>query len=311
TQRIFRPTRLLLRAFSLHRPSGTIAYVQGSGDRIPQALSAVGIPVTLLSDVQLRSAKLSAFSTIILGIRAFNTRSVLREHNQRLWKYVREGGRLIVQYNVHRRWRPLTTPVAPLPLEIGIQRVTQEQAPVTILRPQHPIFQTPHALSKRDFQDWVQERGLYFAKRWHPQFRSMLGMNDPNESPTRGSLLLAHIGKGVYLYTGMSFFRQLPAGVPGAFRLFVNLLSTPTHAAQKHLPTQRAASKNTQRSPKKTQHLSKKIQATLEKVPASSKKVQAPPKKSPSISKAARPATPTTQSHESAASQPRSPKNKR
>ncbi|HEY7375493.1 MAG TPA: PIG-L family deacetylase, partial [Polyangia bacterium] len=135
------------------------------------------------------------------------------------------GGTLVVQYNTNNRIGPLTAPLGPWPFDIGQKRVTDETAAVGLLSPRHPALTTPNALGPRDFDGWVQERGLYFADKWDPRYETPIAMHDPSEAPLAGSLLWARHGKGTFVYTGLAFFRQLPAGVPGAYRLFANLLA--------------------------------------------------------------------------------------
>ena len=201
-----------------------IGYVMGAGDDIPVVLRQLGLDVTLLAADDIEHGDLTRFGTIVLGIRAYDTRDDVKKYNQRLLDYVRDGGTLLAQYN--------TSPsefnaghYTPFPAQLSRERVTVEQAPVTILDPQSPVFHYPNQIAARDFDGWVQERGLYFMDQWDPHFTPLLACNDPGESPQKGGLLLAQYGKGYYLYTGYAFFRQLPFGVPGAIRLYVNLLS--------------------------------------------------------------------------------------
>ena len=201
-----------------------IGYVMGAGDDIPIVLRQVGLDVTLLAANDIEHGDLTRFGTIVLGIRAYDTRDDVKKNNQRLLDYVRNGGTLLVQYN--------TSPsefnaghYLPYPAQLSRERVTVEEAPVTILDPQSPVFHYPNQITAHDFDGWVQERGLYFMDQWDPHFTPLLACNDPGEPPQKGGLLLAQYGKGYYLYTGYAFFRQLPFGVPGAIRLYVNLLS--------------------------------------------------------------------------------------
>jgi hypothetical protein len=140
-------------------------------------------------------------------------------------QYVSDGGTLLVQYNTKNRVSDVPAQLGPLPFEISHDRVTDETAEVTFEAPVHPMLKAPNALGPADFQGWVQERGLYFATKWDPKYETPLSMHDPNEPPNKGSLLIAHVGKGTFVYTGIAFFRQLPAGVPGSYRLFANLLA--------------------------------------------------------------------------------------
>jgi len=161
----------------------------------------------------------------VVGVRAFNTNERLRAAHAALMAYVEAGGTLVVQYNTNNRIAPLTAPLGPWPFDIGQKRVTDETAAVGVLSPRHAALTTPNAIGPRDFEGWVQERGLYFADKWDPRYETPIAMHDPGEAPLAGSLLWARHGKGTFIYTGLAFFRQLPAGVPGAYRLFANLLA--------------------------------------------------------------------------------------
>jgi hypothetical protein len=162
---------------------------------------------------------------VVIGVRAFNTSDRLRAAHDTLMKYVEAGGTLLVQYNTNNRIAPLTAPLGPFPFDIGHERVTDETAAVTMAPEAHPALATPNKIGAADFAGWVQERGLYFAEKWDGHYQTPLAMNDPGEKPLAGSLLWARYGKGTFVYTGLAFFRQLPAGVPGAFRLFANLMA--------------------------------------------------------------------------------------
>jgi hypothetical protein len=209
----------------LRLPSLTrIGYIRGASDRVPEALIAIGLPVEVLSSRAIEHGDLSRYDAIVVGPRAYETDSSLVAGNGRLLDYARGGGLLVVQY----QQLPFTAGnFAPEKIEIArpFGRVTDENAPVRILEPSHPIFTTPNRIGAADWEGWVQERGLYFANSWAPSFAPLLSMADPGDAEQRGSLLAATIGKGHYIYTGLAFFRQLPAGVPGAYRLFANLLA--------------------------------------------------------------------------------------
>ena len=234
-QVVLQPAHLTLTPLALEKPHGLIGYVEGSGDSIAADLAHVGARVELLTDGALMQTKLSRFSAIVLGVRSYNTRDVLRAANPRLMKYVEDGGVLVVQYVTRSSLSPLDVPVGPHALDIGRGRVTDENAAVTALIPDHPLLQTPHRIGPKDWEGWVQERGLYFAERWDPRYQSLLEMSDPNEpsasNKERGALLALKHGRGRYVYTGLAFFRQLPAGVPGAYRLLLNLLAAPSGTA--------------------------------------------------------------------------------
>ena len=202
-----------------------VAYIKGAGDNIPQSLSAVGVEVEILKARDITLKKLNPFDAVILGIRAFNVEESLAHKNKILWEYVSTGGNLLIQYNTSRRLK--TKELAPLRLKISRDRVSDENADVQIINPKHPILSHPNMITAQDFDGWVQERGLYFPNQWDEQFIPLLEMNDAGESAKKGALLVANYGKGRVVYTGLSFFRQLPAGVPGAYRLFFNLIARP------------------------------------------------------------------------------------
>ncbi len=201
-----------------------IGYIMGAGDEIPSTLQQIGMDVEQIAPDKLATADLSRFGTIVLGIRAYDTQKAVAQNNSRLLDWVKSGGTLVVQYN--------TGPgdfnqanYTPFPAKLGRARVDVEEAPVAILAPQNPIFHFPNEITARDFEGWVQERGLYFMTDWDGKFTPLLESHDPNEPDQKGGMIEAHYGKGLYIYTGYAFFRQLPAGVPGAVRLYVNILS--------------------------------------------------------------------------------------
>ena len=223
-----RPAIATVRTAPLVLPRLTrVGYIRGAADQVPEALASVGIPVVLLSAETLERGNLSRFDAIVIGPRAYETDSALVVNNRRLLDYARGGGLVIVQYQQHRFF---TVGFAPYPMTVGgpqisHDRVADETAPVRILAEAHPGVRLPNRLTKRDWTGWVQERGLYFARSWDRRYQPVLETHDPGEPEQRGGLLIAPVGKGTYVYTGLSFFRQLPAGVPGAFRLFANLLA--------------------------------------------------------------------------------------
>jgi LmbE family N-acetylglucosaminyl deacetylase len=201
-----------------------IGYIMGAGDDIPTVLEQVGMQVTLISAEHLAREDLSRFGTIVLGIRAYDTQKAVVQNNQKLLAFVSAGGTLVVQYN---------TGVGdfnagkftPYPAELSRARVSVEEAPVEILAPGDSVFHYPNTIRANDFEGWIQERGLYFMSKWDDHYTPLLACHDPGEDPQKGGLLRAQYGKGTYIYAAYAFFRQLPAGVPGAVRLYVNLLS--------------------------------------------------------------------------------------
>ncbi len=222
-QMVFPKAQVKLVRIDLRRSGESIGYVMGPGDQLPEILRQVGFRVALLSDEQLKSGNFSDYDAIVAGIRAYNTRNVLKSAHSRLMQYVENGGTLVVQYNTLQDLM-IESP-GPYPIQIGRDRVSVEEAPVTMLDASHPLLNTPNKITVADFDGWVQERGLYFANKWDPHYQTPLVSSDAGENAKPGGLLYARFGKGVFIYTSYSWFRQLPAGVPGAIRLFVNMIS--------------------------------------------------------------------------------------
>lgn len=198
-----------------------VGYIPGAGDDVPGVIRSLGYQVSILDDADLRKSRLQDFHTVIVGIRAFNVNQSLANNVDELMEYVKDGGNLIVQYNTSSPL--LTRELGPFPFSISRDRVTVEESPVKADF-SHPILSVPNQIESRDFEGWVQERGLYFTSNWDAQYTTPLIMQDPGEEATAGSLIHAKYGKGTYTYSGISWFRQLPAGVPGAIKIFVNLI---------------------------------------------------------------------------------------
>lgn len=222
-QYVMLPAKGRVVSLDMKRGGRNIAYIMGAGDAVPTALEQVGYYVQLLSEEDIQKDILSAYDAVVIGIRAYNTLDWLVRKQDILFDYVANGGTLITQYNTSYRIK--TDKVAPVPLQISRGRVTNEEAPVRLLQPNHPVLNTPNQIDSTDFKGWVQERGLYFAGERDTSYVDILEMNDTGEDPLRGALTLTEYGKGIFVYTGLSWFRQLPAGVPGAYRLFANLLA--------------------------------------------------------------------------------------
>lgn len=221
----YQPAVEQLSVVDVKLPTGLkIGYIMGAGDEIPTVLQGLGLNVEMISPEQLAAGDLQRFDTIILGIRAYDTRTDLRQNNRRLLDYVDRGGTLLAQYNTNPE-QFNAGHYTPYPAELSHDRVSVEEAPVTLLEPYDRIFRFPNAIAEKDFDGWVQERGLYFMDKWDSHFRPLLASADPGEPSREGGLLRARYGRGTYIYTGYAFFRQLPSGVPGAVRLYVNLLS--------------------------------------------------------------------------------------
>ena len=204
-------------------PDVKVLYIQGSGDDVPEALRQMGVEVVESDLSQWNAEILKDFDVAILGIRAFNTKKELSYIQHDIWNFVENGGVAMVQYNTSREL--IGSQIAPFDLKLGRDRIAEEDATMKILQPKHAVFNVPNKITQADFQNWEQERGLYFASEWDEKLIPMLEGNDTGESPKQGILLVGNHGKGKFVYTGISFFRQLPAGVPGAYRLFMNLLA--------------------------------------------------------------------------------------
>jgi hypothetical protein len=216
-----------LQRFDLKTGGTNIGYIPGAGDDVAAALRQAGYTVTELDDAQLANSDLSRYDAIVTGVRAYNTNERLQVHYNRLMDYVKNGGNLVVQYNTNNRIGPLKANIGPYPFTISRDRVTNEQAEVRITNPSHSAVNQPNKLSQVDFENWIQERSIYQATELDSSYTTVFSMNDPNEKPSGGSLIIAPYCKGNFVYTGLVFFRQLPAGNPGAFRLFANLLALP------------------------------------------------------------------------------------
>ncbi|HTH48990.1 MAG TPA: PIG-L family deacetylase [Candidatus Limnocylindria bacterium] len=221
------PARIKVAAFDFAIRGKTVGYLPGAGDSTVASLQQLGYTVTTLTGADLTPERLRGLDAVVVGVRAFNERNDLAEHIAGLFAYVENGGNVIVQYN-----RPnglQTERLGPYPLSIAGNapqwRVTDETAPVSFLAPDHAALTTPNRIGPADFEGWVQERGAYFPSKWDEHYQPVLAMSDPGEAPLKSSLLVAQHGKGYFVYTGLAFFRQLPAGVPGAYRLFANLVS--------------------------------------------------------------------------------------
>ena len=229
-QMVYPEAKLRVERIDLRLLSRKIGYIMGAGDLIPEALRELGAEVTLLSPADLAGGNLSKYDAIVTGVRAINTRPDLRAAKERLFDYVEEGGTLVVQYNTFS-FRGPSVAFGPYPLEEQqrtrdrIDRIVDENAPVKLVEPDHPLLQAPNRISVSDFDGWIQERGLYFMGKWDEKYSAPTESADEGQPAQRGGLLYARHGKGVYIFTGYSFFRQLPAGVPGAYRLFANLVS--------------------------------------------------------------------------------------
>lgn len=221
-QTIFPKSNTKVVRVDIKRTNQYVGYIMGSGDAIPESLEQVGYQVTLINPENITTASLEAFDAVIIGVRAYNTIDRMQVIQPNLMEYVKGGGTVIAQYNTSMRNQPQ---IGPYPFSISRDRVTVEEAGVRILEPNHPIINGPNKITQKDFEGWVQERGLYFPNQWDAKYTPILSSNDPGETPKNGGLLAAKYGEGHFIYTGYSWFRELPAGVPGAFRIFTNMIS--------------------------------------------------------------------------------------
>ena len=222
-QTLMPPAEAKLVRADIRKKGDYIGYIPGAGDDIPESLRQIGYSVKMLSEPEITAKNLAQFSAVVLGIRAYDTQDRISNWLPELLAYVKDGGVAIAQYNTMADLK--TNQLGPYPLEISRDRVTDENAQVRVLAPNNPLMNAPNKITPKDFDGWVQERGLYFPNKWDPAWTAILSCNDPNEKPLDGGLLIAKSGKGFFIYTSYSWFRQLPAGVPGAYRLFANMLS--------------------------------------------------------------------------------------
>ena len=220
----FRPASEKFVLADIRTAGHRIGYIEGAGDKVPEALQQMGFEVVLLKEKDLTPAYLKTFDAVIAGVRAYDVHPWLLARHATLMEYVRDGGNLIVQYNRNQQ-NEMATNIGPYAFAVSNIRVTDEHAKVNFLQPAHPVLNYPNKITEQDFEGWIQERGIYFAGQTDPAYESVLSMNDPGEKEQKGSLVIAHYGKGIFVYTGLVFFRELPAGVPGAYRLMANIIA--------------------------------------------------------------------------------------
>jgi len=222
-QRVFGDGTAKLIRIDVKKRGTRIGYIMGSGDEVPEGLRQIGYEVNILTDDDLERGNFAGYDAIVAGVRAFNTRKRLKLDMPKLLEWVKNGGTLVVQYNTTAGL--LIESPGPYPFKITSDRVTVEEAPVTFLKPDHPLLTTPNKITQHDFEGWVQERGLYFTNDWDPKYETVISSHDPGESDKPGGELYTRYGKGVFVYTSYDWFRELPAGVAGAYRLFANIVS--------------------------------------------------------------------------------------
>ncbi len=225
TQTVLLPAVAKVVKLDIKKRGERVGYIMGAGDDIPTSLRQIDYQVDLLEDKDISKSNLHQYDAVILGIRAYNTKDKLKFQNKILLKYVQEGGTLIVQYNTGHHLVMPSAEIGPYPFQISRDRITVEEAEIRLLNPDHELLNSPNKITAKDFEGWVQERGLYFPNEWDEQYEALLSGNDPGEDAKNGGLLFTKYGKGHYIYTGYSWFRELPAGVPGAYRIFANLIS--------------------------------------------------------------------------------------
>jgi hypothetical protein len=222
-QTVLLPSESKIVRLDIKKRGENIAYIQGAGDVVPESLQQIGYHVRVIQPEEINAEILSRFDAVVVGIRAYNTLDELKFKQQQLFEFVANGGNMIVQYNTS--YGLTIDNLAPYDLSLSRDRVTDENAEVSFLNPNHEILNYPNKITEKDFEGWTQERGLYFPDEWSNNFTPILSMHDKGETPKDGSLLVAKYGKGYYIYTGLSFFREFPEGVSGAYRLFANMLS--------------------------------------------------------------------------------------
>ena len=204
-----------------------VGYIPGAGDKVPQALEQMGYKVVMLSEKDIKAGNLRQYDAIVTGVRTYNTNEWMNNVYDALMDYVKDGGILVSQYNTSNQIGPVKAKIAPYPFTISRNRVTDQEAAVNFLIPNHPVLNYPNKITTKDFEGWIQERSIYNAEKIDSNYQRILSMKDPGESDQDGSLIIANYGKGRFVYTGLVFFRELPAGVPGAYRLFANLIALP------------------------------------------------------------------------------------
>jgi LmbE family N-acetylglucosaminyl deacetylase len=223
-QTLFPAAEVKLVKLDVKKKLKRIGYIPGAGDEVQGCLTQLGYEVTTLTDDKLANENLSQYDAIVTGVRAYNTNEKLPSFKQRLMDYVAAGGNLVVQYNTNSWAGPLNSEIGPYPFKITRERITDEDAKVIFELPDHPVLNTPNKITEKDFEGWIQERSIYHANDWGNAYEAPLSMADPNEKASKGALIIGKHGKGNFIYTGLVFFRELPAGVPGAYRLMVNII---------------------------------------------------------------------------------------
>ncbi|MFD3292633.1 PIG-L family deacetylase [Aquirufa sp. KTFRIE-69F] len=227
TQRYFTPVNLSILHIDFAKKGNRLGYIKGAGDKVPEALKQMGYEVDFLAEKDLTAANLQKYDVVLTGVRAYNTNDYWENAYPEIMKYIENGGNYVVQYNTASFLGPMKSSMSPYPLLVSRNRITKEEAKPEFLLPTHPLLNSPNKISENDFTDWIQERSIYTAETTDPHFEFPLGFSDPGESQNKGNIAVTKFGKGQFIYTGLVFFRELPAGVPGAYRLLANLLAKP------------------------------------------------------------------------------------
>ncbi len=222
-QDVLLPARIKVTVADFRIAPKRVAYVEGAGDFLDEAIRKMGFPCQVISPLKLESLSKSEFDVLVFGIRAFNTVDALKDCRRHLERFVQEGGKVIFQYNTSQEL--VSQDFLGEEFKISRSRITNENSPVRILKPEHPVFQKPNKIAQSDFDSWIQERGLYFPGAYDPAFEELLEFQDPGEKPLKSGLLIRKMGKGSFVYSSLAWFRQMPAGVPGAYRIMANLIS--------------------------------------------------------------------------------------
>lgn len=227
TQRYFTPVNLSLLHIDFAKKGNRLGYIKGAGDKVPGALKQMGYEVDFLAEKDLTAANLQKYDVVLTGVRAYNTNDYWENVYPEIMKYIENGGNYVVQYNTASFLGPMKSSMSPYPLLVSRNRIAKEEAKPEFLLPTHPLLNSPNKINETDFRDWIQERSIYTAETTDPHFEFPLGFSDPGESQNKGNIAVTKYGKGQFIYTGLVFFRELPAGVPGAYRLLANLLAKP------------------------------------------------------------------------------------
>jgi hypothetical protein len=227
TQRYFTPVNLSLLRIDFAKKGKRLGYIKGAGDKVPEGLKQMGYEVDFLTEKDLTAANLKQYDVVMTGVRAYNTNEYWGNVFPEIMKYMEDGGNYVVQYNTASYLGPMKSNMSPYPLLVTRNRITKEEAKPNFLLPAHALLNRPNKITEADFADWIQERSIYTAETNDPHFEFPLGFSDPNESENKGNIAVTKYGKGQFIYTGLVFFREIPAGVPGAYRLLANLLAKP------------------------------------------------------------------------------------